>query len=467
MILQENIIHNKKLTVLVSVVIFICAFILRVYRLPEFIAYHQDQVRDLMFIKQHIDHGQWILLGPKASVGNFFLPPLWYYLMSGAYILSSSALTPALLVITFSALTAVLIYLFGRKFFSWEVAIFASILFTVSPISIEYGRFAWNPNPIPFFTTATLYFLFTYFKTRKPIYFYTAIIFANCTFQLHYQGFILVAVCFAALFYRPLPRLKNYFIAGIIFLVLLTPFFIYELTHKFENINNIIDFFVHRSSQGKSLGITNSVRILFYDYPRFIGRSLFFSNTIAGIGGFIVIHLYLLKVLIQLVLKRKWSNTALFGIVYSLCLVVLFLYRQWIVDYYLLVLLVPLILFFTIMVFNLLPKLFAVTLLSILILINLIFSPTFWPPKPILSFFENINHTVDSQHNTIGCITYNIHDSDLQFAKAGVEYLRYTEFKTTSFSCSSHYLICENSFCNNQGTLLEKNSQLGLEFRKL
>lgn len=467
MILRENIIRDKKASLLISIAIFILSFFLRVYRLPEFVAYHQDQVRDLLFIKQHIDYGHWILLGPKASVGNFFLPPLWYYLMSCVYLLSSSPLTPALLVIGFSALTAVLIYLFVKKFFPWEIAFFASLLFAVSPIAIEYGRFAWNPNPIPFFTAATLFFLFTYFSKKKSIYFYLAVVFANFTFQLHYQGFILVAVCFAALFYRPLRHWKDYFLSGAIFLLLLSPFFIHEFTHHFENIRNIFDFFIHRSTQGKSLGITNSLRVIFIDYPRFIGRSLFFSNTIAGIVGFTIIHLYLLKVLVQLVLKRKWSNTALFGVVYSLCLVVLFLYRQWIVDYYLLVLLVPLIIFFTIMIFALLPKLYAMILISLLVIVNLFYSPTFWQPNPTLSFFENINQTVDSQHSTIGCITYNIHDNDLKFAKAGIEYLRYTEFKTTSFGCNLHYLVCENSFCDNKGILLEKNSQLGLEFRKL
>ena len=77
--------------------LFVLSLIFRVFQLDHFISYHQDQVRDLFYIKDNFEKGQMILLGPKASVGNFFLPPFWYYLMSFAYVFSKSALSPAFL----------------------------------------------------------------------------------------------------------------------------------------------------------------------------------------------------------------------------------------------------------------------------------------------------------------------------------------------------------------------------------
>ena len=65
--------------------LFFLAFFLRIYKLPAFLSYHQDQVRDLLFIKSHFDKKTIFLLGPKASIGNFYLPPFWYYLMALSY----------------------------------------------------------------------------------------------------------------------------------------------------------------------------------------------------------------------------------------------------------------------------------------------------------------------------------------------------------------------------------------------
>jgi predicted membrane-bound mannosyltransferase len=119
----------------------------------------------------------------------------------------------------------------------------------VSPIAIEYGRFAWNPNPIPFFTIVFFYFLFRYLQKKEDMYFYLSVAFANFAFQLHCQGFILVAICFLVLIYRPLRNFRHYLIPITLFVVLLSPFLIYELKTNFENTRINYDDFLQGVAQ--------------------------------------------------------------------------------------------------------------------------------------------------------------------------------------------------------------------------
>ena len=150
---------KKNQEIIIIIWLFLFALSLRLFRLPDFIAYHQDQVRDLFYVKDYFIRGQIFLLGPKASVGNFFLPPFWYYLMALGYIFSSSPVAPAFIVAFLSALTTIIIYIFCKKFFCQRIAFFSALIYAVSHVSIEHSRFAWNPNPMPFFTILTLYFL--------------------------------------------------------------------------------------------------------------------------------------------------------------------------------------------------------------------------------------------------------------------------------------------------------------------
>src|SRR3989338_8218992 len=181
---------------LIIIWIFFLGFFLRIFRLPNFISYHQDQVRDLIYIQDHFQQGQMILLGPKASVGNFFLPPFWYYLMAIGYFFSPSPVAPAFIVALLSALTIIVIYKFCEKFFCQRIAFFAGLIYAVSHVSIEHSRFAWNPNPVPFFTILTFYFLYTFIFEKKESGFYLGAIFANLAFQLHYQGMVILSFFF-------------------------------------------------------------------------------------------------------------------------------------------------------------------------------------------------------------------------------------------------------------------------------
>lgn len=443
------------------ILIFFLGFFLRVFRLPDFISYHQDQVRDLFYIQDHFQQAKIILLGPKASVGNFFLPPFWYYLMSFVYVFSPSPLAPAFLVVVLNSLTVVIIYLFCQKFFDKKTAIFSSLLYAVSPFSIEYSRFAWNPNPIPFFTILSIYFLFSYFYEKRTASFYLSLIAASLTFQLHYQGFLLVVVVFLVSFLKK--DYKNFILGLAIFIILLTPFFISELQNNFQNIKEIV-YFLEKTTQGKSFGIKNSVKAFTQETPEFFARSIFFNFKGLGIIFSFIFYVLIGQFLFNFLQKKiDFKNKQNFLIfLLTILFLTLFIYRQWIVPYYLLITIVPLIIFF-VLILKKYPL-----MLILIISLNLYFSPSFKDPGLSKNFFENTIKLLQENNISPTCIEYKINNKDLKFAPVGISYL----FKTKNINifpkkdCYQKLYICEIGLCDKiKRRVVEKNNILGLEIR--
>ncbi len=447
---------KKHKTLIVVFGVFLLALFLRVYRLPEFIAYHQDQVRDLQYVKEHVETGKFIYLGPKASVGNFFLAPLWYYLMQITYFFSHSPVAPALMVAVLNSAAVVLLYFFSATFFSSGAAVIASLLYAVSPFSIEYSRFAWNPNPIPFFTIIAIYSLYIYIYKNRKNFIYVAVVASNFAFQLHYQGFLLVA----AVFIFPLMKKdwKRLVLSGILFIGLLTPFIIYEVSNGYPNMSQIASF-LGKTTEGRSLGVANSLKVFTQDYPEFISRVLFFGNKTLGIIFSLVTYFMVLKsfLLKKFNGKKNPQDNLLF--VFSILLLTLFAYRQWIVPYYLLVTLIPLIVI-AVLAFGRFKW-----LLIILVLANLATSPAFSKTDSSLRFFEKSVNEIRKLGVSESCIEYEIEDPDFKFTPNAVKYL--VDYQGYSYPENSHcekrLVFCQNTLCDKiKGVKKLKSNFLGL-----
>ena len=62
-------------------IILLLALYLRLYHISEYLTFLGDEGRDVLVVK-HILGGDLTLLGPTASVGGFFLGPIYYYFMA-------------------------------------------------------------------------------------------------------------------------------------------------------------------------------------------------------------------------------------------------------------------------------------------------------------------------------------------------------------------------------------------------
>ena len=105
--------------------------------------------------------GEWPHLGPSVSLGNYQLPPLYYYIVFPFTALGPNPAFQALANAVFSFLSIILliylVYLLlenvetsKRFFLSGLAGVWYSLIFP----EIFISTFNWNPSPIPFFLIA-------------------------------------------------------------------------------------------------------------------------------------------------------------------------------------------------------------------------------------------------------------------------------------------------------------------------
>lgn len=453
MILSNSIKHRKY--ELFALLFFLIALFFRIHNIASFISYHQDQVRDLLIIKKHFQTGQPILLGPKASVGNFFLPPFWYLLMSAAYFVSADPLSPAIMTAFLSSLTAPVIYLLGKSFLNHKIAILSALLFSVSHLSIEYSRFSWNPNPIPLFVALTFFFFFKYQQQKKPQQLAATVTFANLATQLHFEGAPLLIFILLALivFYSEekntkllVYRLAVYILTN---LILLFPYIYYELTHSFTNTKGILQF-VNSGSSLKFFGFPFFIKYLALQFPIVVSRILLFNNYYLGVLISAFLGIMCLSALWSGYKHQVKKADFWLSLFFLSSLALLFFYKNSLIDYYLLFLLPIIIILFVSFLSNKL-RFLGSTIIAAMILTAIFKSPTFGKTDGTYLAIKNKVQEISKQQNY--CLTYYIFPET--FIESKFRYL----FSISKYppkenmSCLPMFYLCESALCNAHKTI--------------
>ncbi|MEA1926162.1 MAG: phospholipid carrier-dependent glycosyltransferase, partial [Patescibacteria group bacterium] len=167
---------SKRFTFLFLVIIIAGAIFVRTYHYHEWLFFKWDQARDAVLLAPAIQHGpeHLPLLGPRATrVGNDYLRlgPAYYYTqyISGALFSSTKPDVFAYPDLFFSILTIPLLYFFLRLYFSRFNALLGVLLYAFSFLIIQYSRFSWNPNSVPFFTLLSFYGLLQFTKKDQSL----------------------------------------------------------------------------------------------------------------------------------------------------------------------------------------------------------------------------------------------------------------------------------------------------------
>src|SRR3990172_6565231 len=107
---------SKKVTLVILIAILLLAAFFRLYRIGDYLNFLGDEGRDVMVVR-HILQGDLTFLGPRSSAGDFYLGPIYYYLMAPLLWLSNfHPVGPAIMIALFSIATVYLIYKIGSKF---------------------------------------------------------------------------------------------------------------------------------------------------------------------------------------------------------------------------------------------------------------------------------------------------------------------------------------------------------------
>lgn len=357
------------------VLILILAAFMRIYRIDEYLTFLGDEGRDVLVVKHIIDgvlalfsgnlsvaQEGLTLLGPTASVGGFFLGPIYYYFMAPFLVLFNfDPVGPAVMVALVGVATVLLVYVVAKDFFSYSAALVAALLYAVSPLVIVYSRSSWNPNVVPFFTLLMLYMLYKAVMGKS----WKLLVFSGFLFgillQLHYLTTFLgmVAAVYLAIavsfekqekikFLKAI--LKQYASFGLGVAAGWFPFLLFEIRHGFQNFTSIINFV---SSSGDTGGNEKYFAIVQDVFFRLFGRLIFafpkveelklYSTQILELWGLFIYLIAITSVLyivIKIVKTYQQKNSAFYK--YALLFIWLFLmlvlfgfYKKPIYDYYL------------------------------------------------------------------------------------------------------------------------------------
>ncbi len=258
------------------ILILLVAAYLRLWRVSEYMTFLGDEGRDMLVVKRMIVDHKFTLLGPTASVGGFFLGPIYYYFMLPfLWLWRLDPTGPSVMVGLFGVATVYLVYRIGKDFISSWVGLVAASLYAVSPLVIAYSRSSWNPNVVPFFATLLIYLLLriaTNLRSRDVL---IAGIALGIGLQLHYLfTFLGVVTVLWIIFAVPRTQFVQaiaYVIGG--FLVGYAPFLLFELRHGFPNTQTLFRFLLEGKETGFEFAqfIKNINDVTF----RLFGRLLF------------------------------------------------------------------------------------------------------------------------------------------------------------------------------------------------
>lgn len=243
---------NKKLSLIILILIILLAAYLRVYRISDYMTFLGDEGRDVL-VAREILHGNLTLLGPRSSAGDFFMGPAYYYMITPFLLLFNyDPVGPAIMVAIFGIATVWLTYFVGKKWFNERAGLFAAALYAVSPVVITYSHSSWNPDVLPFFALLFMFILYKAINEKKSWRYFVLVGFLlGIALQLHYLSILLGVVAGIYIFWanwlknkkiQIIQILKYYLQILVGFVVGFSPFLAFEFRHNFANIKSIFGF---------------------------------------------------------------------------------------------------------------------------------------------------------------------------------------------------------------------------------
>ena len=242
--ITDNLTASKIRTIILGSLIALSLF-LRLYHIKDTIIFLGDEGRDALAVKRILIDHKPTLLGPTASVGGFYLGPVYYYMIAPfMLVFGMDPVGAAVMVALMGVSTVILLFVTLEKWHGLFAASLTSLLYSVSPGILGFSRSSWNPNPMPLFVLLSILSLHIAIHRKKIIFAFFSTFFFGIIIQLHYLG-ILVASILALTTFLMLPRSKwlKYVLIEIAgFLVGASMFLAFEIRHGFLNTQAVFEF---------------------------------------------------------------------------------------------------------------------------------------------------------------------------------------------------------------------------------
>lgn len=174
----------KKSTWILLAIILVGIF-LRTYHFHDWLRFEGDQARDAMLVHEVASgKANWPVFGPRvdgtgadaSELNSFRLGPMYYYFqIISAKIFGDYPDKLAYPDLLFSIFSIPLMYFFLKRYFTENLSLAITGIYSISFFLIQYSRFAWNPNSIPFFVLLLLLSLNEVILYKEKVYWFWVI----------------------------------------------------------------------------------------------------------------------------------------------------------------------------------------------------------------------------------------------------------------------------------------------------
>ena len=155
----QNLLKKNTALVAIFAIGLIVGIFLRSYQFHDLLRFNADQARDASVVSGFLSGTEGFpLLGPKAGGTDFKLGGMFYHFqIASAFVFGDSPAAMAYPDLLFAIVSIVLLFFLLKKYFTANISLLLTLIFSVSAYAIKYARFAWNPNSAPFWTMLFLY----------------------------------------------------------------------------------------------------------------------------------------------------------------------------------------------------------------------------------------------------------------------------------------------------------------------
>lgn len=286
--------YHVVLPLLTFAVILIIGGLLRFYQIDSNVYMGGDEGRDVHTVSQIIETKKPVLQGPPTSIttdiGRVYYGPGYYYVAIPFFFLTQGHPASIYVATAFFGFLGILFtYLLGRELFGDRGALVSSALYAFSVYLVEFERWAWSPNWIPFFTVLLLYGIVKLGHGKS----WGAYIVATALavgWQLHYT-FLFLSVILAVVIWRFKVRLnrKTILFASLLFFLISSPLIINEFRYEFPNSKVLLYYIFEQAKPVLSLPekITDTAPVILnmLQSSLFSSSPFTFPMLILGIGA--------------------------------------------------------------------------------------------------------------------------------------------------------------------------------------
>jgi GT2 family glycosyltransferase len=227
--------------------IFLLGIFLRFFHKHDNFYFDGEIGDNLLDIKNYYLHQTIPLLGPPTSHPWLYFGPLFYWLYGPILILSKfNPISYTYFGTFFSCLVIIANYFFTKKLFNSTAALISSYLVAISPLFMDFAKNSRFFTLIPFIVYPFLFVLFQISIKKSKAFFLLGLL-LGIMLNFHYTPLMLIPFIVSIFIWkRIIPSKKELakFIGG--FILPLSPFFLYDLSHRLVMTRNLLLWIPYR-----------------------------------------------------------------------------------------------------------------------------------------------------------------------------------------------------------------------------